>query len=178
MPLPDTPDPKKSNLYRQLSSEQLGTASKTNFDIAQDSIFLDSSSEDELRRVNLIGQASNLQSQSGPIPGTVALKASADITGSGLYKTIFQPNEGEIWQLVDTNAQITNATGTVKLRLVLWDSASSAIVIIDKEDSSVTDEFVMQSPSPIFFDSNVYLRGWAQGTFDAVSYSAVVVRVR
>ena len=178
MPLPDAGDPMKSRVYDQFRSKQTSTIIASDFKTVRDPVYLDGNSEDELRRINLVGQASNLQSQSGPIPHTVALKSSANITGSGLYKTIYQPEAGEVWQLVDANAAITNATGTVKLRLVLWDLSSSAIVIVDRQDLSVTDEFVMESPNPIYFDSNVYLRGWAQGTFDAVSWKAVVVRVR
>ena len=74
MPLPDTPNPEKSNIYRQLSSEDIQSADIDNFDVVRFPINLDASSEDELRRINLVGQAANLQSQSGPIPGTMKIE--------------------------------------------------------------------------------------------------------
>lgn len=175
MPLPNTPDPKNSNLYQQLSSEQLGTASKTNFDIAQDSIFLDSSSEDELRRVNLVGQATNLQSQSGPIVGTMSIK-QATVTGSGLFKTIHQPAQGEIWQVVAASFDLQGSSGSVKNRLYLADGSDN--VIVENESSSVDGEFIVTTTGPILYSYEVYLQGWSQGTFDDVVWEVAVVRVR
>ena len=95
MPLPQTPDPEESNLYRQLSSEQLGSVDKDNFDIVQDSVFIDSANEDELRRINLVGQATNMQSQSGPIPGTYQIIQKS---GTSVI-VILEPGDGEVWQL-------------------------------------------------------------------------------
>jgi len=175
MPLPDTPDPKTSNLYQQLSSEQLGTASKTNFDIAQDSIFLDSTSEDELRRVNLIGQATNLQSQSGPIVGTMAVK-TATIPGSGLFRTVHQPNQGEIWQVVAASFDLQNSTGNVKNRIYLSDGTNE--VIAENESASADGEFIITTSGPLYYSYEVYLQAWSQGTFDDVVWEVAVVRVR
>ena len=94
MPLPDTPNPETSNVYRQLSSENIGSADVDNFDIVRFPVNLDSSSEDELRRINLVGQAANLQSQSGPIPGT--MKCESVALSAGTNGDFFVPQEGAV----------------------------------------------------------------------------------
>jgi hypothetical protein len=110
MPLPNAPSPKDSNIYKQLSSESLGSTSKDNFDVVQNPVFLDSASEDELRRINLVGQATNLQSQSGPIPGTGKVKEVLDTTGSGTpISTLLEPSEGEAFEITAANWETKNA---------------------------------------------------------------------
>jgi hypothetical protein len=118
MPLPDSTAPEGSNLYAQMSSEQLGTASLSNFDILQDPVFLDPSSEDELRRINLMGQAANLQSQSGPLMGTVCFKTNnftADATAD-----ILTPAEGEIWRIYYPVAKCTAGSISTTPTYQLW----------------------------------------------------------
>jgi hypothetical protein len=127
-----------------------------------------------LNMMNTLAQVSNMQSSSGPIVGTMAIKTSTS-TGSGILHTIFRPDPGEIWQLVDASFDLNNATGSVNLRLYLSDGTDS--VVIDHESESASGEFTTDTIGPILFNYDVYLQGWQQGTFDGVTWKAAVVRV-
>lgn len=147
MPLPDSEPGTESNLYAQLRSSQLGTASVDAFDLVKDPVFINKEWEDELRRINLVGQASNLQSQSGPIMGTVSFKTN-DFTADAIAD-ILTPEEGEIWRVYYPIAKCTagsisttptyqlwlknNATG-VAFRIYYISSTSSSPIL--NEDAS------------------------------------------
>ena len=105
----------------------------------------------------------------------MAIKTSTS-TGSGTLHTIFRPDAGEVWQLIDASFDLNNPTGAVNLRLYLADGSNS--VIIDHESESASGEFTTDSIGPILFNYDVYLQGWQQGTFDGVTWKAAVVRVR
>lgn len=154
MPLPDSPDPKNSNLYKQLSSEQLSSASVTNFRTVIDPVYLDSSSEDELRRINLLGQATNLQSQSGPIgPGEIV--KITDDTGSGTPTgTILQPNVGEVWTIVGAQIGALNAN---KCTLHLRDATNNQTVQIAAETSAFAQFDPVATGAHVFITNNLYL---------------------
>ena len=154
MTLPDAPIPSKSNLYQQLSSEQISTASPANFQIAVDPVFLDSSSEDELRRINLVGQAANLQSQSGPIgPGQIV--KITDTTGSGSPTgDVFVPDVGQVWVIV--GAQI-GAMAANKCSLHLRDSDTNQTVQVAAETSAFAQFDPVATGGHVFITNNLHL---------------------
>ena len=84
MPLPNAkPDPAGSNVYRQLNSITLGDLTNDQFDKVYQNIFLNDMSEDELRRLALVGQArqSFSPSSSGPVGQSVTVYADSDTSG-------------------------------------------------------------------------------------------------
>lgn len=174
MPLENAPDPETSNLYRQLSSEQLSTASKTNFDTAQDPVFLDSSSEDELRRINLVGQASNMQSQSGPIANTAQV-VNTNITTSGTT-TLFTPQPGTVWQIVAAGTS-AGYTGLSWLILKIYDTTNSLSVEIASQTSYNT-EFAMNEPIYVGYPCTLVITAGGSGTGGSTDISTALVRVR
>lgn len=110
MPLPDAPPPRSSRVYQQTTGKTLQSLTVENLDTISDPVFLDRNSEDELRRINLVGQASNLQSQSGPIPGTGVVKEITDTTGSGSPESILlEPAQGEAYHITAVEWQTKNA---------------------------------------------------------------------
>jgi len=118
MPLPDAEDTKTSNLYAQLRTSQLGSADISNFEKVVDPVYVNSEFEDEMRRINLVGQASNLQSQSGPLMGTVSFKTenfTADAT-----KDILIPAQGEIWRVYYPIAKVTAGSVSTTPSYQLW----------------------------------------------------------
>jgi len=147
----------------------------TDFDLVKNQVHLEEENFQLMEALNTIGQITNMQSQSGPIPGTMAIKTSTS-TGSGTLHTIFQPDAGQVWQLIDASFDLNNPTGSVNLRLYLSDGTNS--VVIDHEAESASGEFTTASIGPILFSNTVYLQGWQQGTFDGVTWKAAVVRVR
>ena len=71
MPLPDAnPDPENSNIYEQLRTIKASDLTRSQLDIIRDPLFLDGASEDVLRRILLVGMATDQMSLSGFIPRT------------------------------------------------------------------------------------------------------------
>jgi hypothetical protein len=154
MTLPDAPKPEKSNLYRQLSSEQLATASTDNFQIAVSPVFLDASSEDELRRINLMGQAANLQSQSGPFGQGQIIKIT-DTTGSGTPTgDVFVPDDGQVWVIVGAQIGAMNAN---KCALVLRDATTNQTVQVAAETSAFAQFDPVATGGHVFITKNLHL---------------------
>ena len=80
MPLPDAvPKPPGSNIYRQLNAIKLGDLTNEQYEVVYNNIFLNDTSEDELRRLALIGLArqSYSPSSSGPIGESVTVYLGA-----------------------------------------------------------------------------------------------------
>ena len=128
MPLPDAEDPKTSNLYAQLRSSQVGSASITSFDLVKDVVFVNAEWEDEARRLKLWGELMGLSSSSGPIAGTTKIEVSA-YTGSAVYGyEAFKPPAGEVWTL--DAASVTHSGGAgaaIRTKLYLQEGSNTII---------------------------------------------------
>lgn len=92
MPLPDAPKPITSNLYRQLNSDRIEDLSPKKFAVVRNPVFTNDVSEDELRRINVAGQASGQVSGSGPIVNGVIAAKTIEQTSVGNI-TIFAPGQ-------------------------------------------------------------------------------------
>ena len=64
------------------------------FDLVKNQVHLAEENFQLLEALNVMGQISNMQSQSGPIPGTMVVKS---VTDSG---DLFLPDAGQVWQLM------------------------------------------------------------------------------
>jgi hypothetical protein len=160
-------------VYQQLSSEQLGSMSKDNFDIANDPVFANASSEDELRRLNLVGQASNMQSQSGPIPGTGRVELYANTT-SVTEADFFTPSEGESWQLL---AAQTKAFYTGQSSAELFISDGTTSVSLDRPTSAYY-EFALGEPIYITYPCKLVISFGGTGTGGTGQVTVALHRVR
>lgn len=90
MPLPDAvPKPSGSNIYHQLNSIKLGDLTNAQFDIVYNPLFLNDKSEDELRRLALIGLARQSFSPSSSGPTGESITVYCDNDSSGGKKAIF-----------------------------------------------------------------------------------------
>lgn len=182
MPLPNTPAPEESNVYRQLSSEDIQSADVDNFDIVRFPVKLDSSSEDELRRINLVGQAANLQSQSGPIAGT--MKNEAVNLSAGSNGTFFVPEEGEVWQVLDVAFNKGSGTGTGNYFVVYVDTENSDLEVPIQDSLNNGETAVQINDWPgdaIYHTKRVQVRGRytvASGSISSVDIRACFIRVR
>jgi hypothetical protein len=178
LPIPDAPEPKKSNVYKQLSSEQLGSISKTNFDIVQDPVFIAQDNEDELRRINLVGAATSMKSFSGPIPGTGKIESISGSYSSGTYVDIFTPGAGEVWQIISADFNATLSSGTVD-SVQLYVSASSTAVMIGENTGDNFDTFRDIFSGPITIDENMTVQARASsGNITALAVRLLLIRVR
>jgi len=93
----------KKDLYDQWNTKTLGGSTKLsvdNFDLIQEPVHVEAPNESSLELVNLVGQATNTQSQSGPIPGTGAVVSVTDTVGTGSPVSILlAPGEGEAYEI-------------------------------------------------------------------------------
>ena len=121
MPLPDAvPKPAGSNIYHQLNSTKLGDLTNAEFAIVRDPLFLNEVSEDELRRLALIGHArqSFSASSSGPISGKGDVVTYTQASSS--VSITVKPPPGEVWQIIAIS--VTNSvspTGSIGYSLFL-----------------------------------------------------------
>jgi len=184
MPLPNAkPDPAGSNVYRQLNSITLGDLTNEQFDKVYQNVFLNDMSEDELRRLALVGAArqSFSASSSGPIPGTSQV-INVTCTGSGVNTDIFTPGPGEVWQVMALSYIVNSGSGTISHLVFLEGNYSGApggtVVVSEKASSDAGDNFGDVDFSPLHIDENVDLRYTAYGTFTSVSVRAALIRIR
>jgi hypothetical protein len=181
MPLPNAkPDPAGSNVYRQLNSIKLGDLTNEQFNILYDNVFLNDISEDELRRLALIGAArqSMSASSSGPIPLTAKF-VTATVTDTN-KATLFRPNPGEVWALQAIGAVVTGGSGTRTFAAYNYDGTNELNWLsVSSSGSNLTFTGEGEYPdAPFYCDYNVYWRIQSTGTFDSIQYNLSVIRVR
>ena len=176
MPLPDAEDTKTSNLYSMLRSSQLSTIAQADFDKVQSPVFIESVFEDEMRRLNLVGQASNKQSQSGPLVNTQKIvSASSD----GSLVTIFRPDPNEVWEVVALSQTRTNASGSTTTAVYIYDG-SNLVLVEELSDNSGAFPLNVAAQQPFRLTYDNYLAGGysPSGNADAVNFFCSVIRVR
>ena len=150
--------PEKNNLYEQWNTKTLGSStklSKSDFDLIQDPVHIMELNERQIERINLIGQATLTQSQSGAIPGT-GQNISKDTTDSSGSPTVelFNPEYG-VWQLVAGEWAIKNSSGTNAAVLQIKDDSSGVVVRLDAITG--VDNFMVGAASPIYIDQPMSL---------------------
>lgn len=159
MPLPDAPDVETSRIYQQFKGlNALGNTSDAVTSDLMDNIrlqqFIDFNSEDELRRLLLVGLASQTMSASGPIANT-GLLVRDEQAADGTYE-LFRPGPGEVYQL--SGADFTALGGAVRCRLFLRDVTGTNVELSDITSTSTTNQFPFTDlPGPIFISQNMYL---------------------
>jgi hypothetical protein len=187
MPLPDASDAEKARIYRQFQSKNaLAGDSNGLTDQLMDALrlqtFVDTHNEDELRRISLVGSATQTMSFSGPIPGSgQIIVATID---SNVKQTIFQPGIGEVYQLVGISFERTAGSGSSTYTLYLEDGVNDVYWFYQtSSDTQVSFSADSNFPDfPMYFDRGLYLCGavsnGASGGGIAGSWKVAVVRVR
>jgi hypothetical protein len=183
MPLPNAkPEPAGSNVYRQLNSIKLGDLTNEQFDKVYQNVFLNDMSEDELRRLALVGAArqSLSASSSGPIPGTQKM-IEIDTTLANTYIDIHIAGPGEVWQFVAGSANTTSGiVGTVTTEVDIFGIDNSERLLFIDAGSSSSSDFPLNeiTQSPIVYSYGQKLRLRLEGTFTSAVRTFSVVRVR
>lgn len=190
MPLPNAkPDPAGSNVYRQLNSIKLGDLTNNQFDVVYDNVFLNDMSEDELRRLALIGAArqSFSASSSGPIPiaqGWLEFTQTGSTSADGFS---IKANADEVWQIVAISAKNDSTPSTQNNYSFYW-SKDDPFVLADALLSNSTgssstivgwevfDEGIAQ---PLYVTGDVYFHMYSNLAGNtSVIWRAYYVRVR
>ncbi len=144
MPLPDAvPKPAGSNIYRQLSDKKLGELTNQEYEVVYNNIFLNDTSEDELRRLALIGLARQSLggSSSGPISGKGGVITYTQASSS--VGVTVRPPDGEVWQIIGIS--VTNTVSPT--------GSSSYSLYLSSKDMVTAEPQKPDSSNDLFFSS-------------------------
>ena len=127
-----------------------------------------------MEALNVMGQITNMQSQSGPIANTAQV-VNTNISDSGT-NDVFAPGNGEVWQL---NAAASSAgyTGLSFLILKIQDTSNSLSVEISSQTSYNT-EFALNEPIYIGYPCKLIIQSGGSGTGGSTDIAAALIRVR
>ena len=152
-------------------------------DTVKNQVTLQLSNLELLNVLNTIGQITNTQSQSGPIPGTVdVINFASTSSGTAVAKTEdgFYSNPGEVWKIFAPSLSVGGGSGSIQheLRLI---NGGSTIEILDFSTSGgslrpTTEEGFIGGE--IYVSYPAYLVYEATGTFTNAGLALGVVRVR
>ncbi len=179
MPLPDGGEPMKSRVYDQLRSKQNSTIAATDFDTVREPIYLDGNSEDELRRLNLVGQITNMQSQSGVIPGSMSVE-DVSIDSASTWTNLFTGVQGMVYECNQFGiGSIVNRTGDLGIYIRAYDIVNDKSIIVDLTTlSGSADTNLGDVDTPLYIDQNMKLDVYVTGTFDSLLAKVLIAKVR
>jgi len=96
------------------------------FDLVRNQINLEEDNFQLLEALNTMGQITNMQSQSGPIPGTYKCEQVTSLS-SGTACNFFTPPKGQIWQVVECGFHVSGG-GNAGYFAQLEDQSNDVIV--------------------------------------------------
>ena len=204
MPLPDAPKPITSNLYRQLNSDRIEDLDPKKFAVVRNAVFTNDVSEDELRRINVAGQAAGQVSASGPLVNSLIVAKTIEQTSTGSIE-IFAPGQDPsdnesiqdyngtavqtdqqyqygVWQLLGMSVSQTGSS---------WNGNYKIYVSVGGTKVYLTDLNNTAGIAPIWTEANgsqnVFISGnsvlgcqvaTVSGTLTKFELSALLIRVR
>jgi len=147
------------------------------FDLVKNQVHLQEENFQLMEALNTMGQLTSMQSQSGPIPGTMTI-ATATAAASGNQAVVFRPDAGQVWRLVDLAVQWTGNSGTITASPVLTDDDGNDIFVGRDTSTAGHQEFPSIPQASLNITRDVFLNGWSAGTFSSGVWRAAVIRVR
>jgi len=177
MPLPYAPPPKESKVYRDLKNLKVTGVTADQLYTLKGELYAQGvdGSEDEMRRLKLLGEVSNQQSSSGPIPGTVKIVSLT--YDDNAYYDWFIPGAGEVW--LATSFYCFTATGFTAGILSFFDSKNSTRIHAGDWGSGGGDLEDNGFSTHLYFDENTYPQFYPYGTLSSSSTAQIMcVRVR
>lgn len=188
MSLPFADKPESSNIYQDLKTLVLSDLTADQFDELRNRIFSEgvNGSEDEYRRLLLLGQAAQKLSSSGPIPAT-GIVTDLDQTDGNII-VIKEPAKGEVWCVTGGSVTGTGVSGTVCYHLMTANQSDSIQGSTDRSKACLQVEVCgtagqvpLNESVPfggVFIDENVGLYAQATGTFTSIAWKVTMFRVR
>lgn len=155
------------------------------FDLIRNQVNLEEKNFQLLEALNTIGQITNMQSQSGPIPGTGFIHVT--LNPSSTAQDGFVPPAGTVWQWLGGGASLSGASGTIKSYTSMYcpnsgvnqDGGAASFVIVEDSDSSDYGAISYTVPdAPVYVTSNNYLRIQVNGTYTSGSSSVKMAYIR
>lgn len=151
------------------------------FDNVKNQITLQLSNLEALNVLNTIGQLTNSQSVSGPLPDTsFYVESSITASGAGNGKDVFKPNKGEVWAINAISTE-ENISGNGVVYVGLKDSVGNITYVIINTTGGSPWTPDADFGKMAYIDSNMTLFNYVFGTFsgsDEVVISYNLIRVR
>lgn len=162
--------PASTGLVADQAPAEIFTA--TDFDLVKNQVHLEEENFQLMEALNTMGQITNMQSQSGPIPGTSAIKTSTSTTAE--TTNVFVPNIGEVWQVM-AMSMLPAGSGSHRGIGSLGDGTNS-VELFDQSGTGTAES--LNYDTPIYITSDVYLRFTVVTVDTSLTLKAAVVRVR
>lgn len=145
------------------------------YDLVRNQINLEAANFQLLDSLNTMGQITNMQSQSGPIPGTSTIK-NVTVT-DGTVTTLFQPDAGEVWLWMNWSASTSGQGGsTINHYTYLSDgSYNDYLSVITAASTTPKNETPYAA---IYVTNEVYAKVSSGITTGSVVWLGSFVRVR
>ena len=126
------------------------------FDLVKNQIHLQEENFQLMEALNIMGQITNMQSQSGPLAGTMKMANTGRIVSS-TDTTLFQPDAGQVW--VCTGVQIDASAGSGSVTSVLhYYDGTNEVRIEAASTSGIAEYNITSTAGPLYVTSDVYLR--------------------
>mgnify|MGYP003128581798 FL=1 len=156
----------------QLPAEVFSVA---DFDLVRNQVHLEEKNFQLLEALNTMGQISNMQSQSGPIPGTSTIK-NVTVT-DGTVTTLFRPDAGQVWLWMNWSASTSGQGGsTINHYTYLSDgSYNDYLSVITAASTTPKNETPYAA---IYVTNEVYAKVSSGITTGSVVWLGSFVRVR
>ena len=156
--------------------------SATDFDLVKNQVHLSIENMELIETLNRLGRITNMQSQSGPIPGTGKIVKFTDSSPtSGQTYTVFTPNVGEVWEIVTADYAAPTSSGqldSIQLKIKEWSTGEEVMVAENATDDSY-DTFKDLFGSTIYVDENMSVTARPNdANLTAITVQLLVVRVR
>jgi len=183
MPLPDAePKPNKANIYEQFSHIKVQDFTRENLDVVRKPLNLNSESEDVLRRILLVGLASDQLSIGGPIPGSMdVFKIIVDTSGSGVTgfgDGLATVPLGQVWQLYGLSIAPQGVSGTISSEVRIFGPGNISTEFVSGSSSSGSSYPLQEDFGPFFIGGGSKIQYEATGTFTTMELRYCAVRVR
>lgn len=148
------------------------------FDQVKNQVTLQLSNLELLNVLNTIGQVTNTQSVSGPLPGTQEVVNYVK-TDSG-FSTIVEPGLNEVYQYqAGSVVSVSGGSGNITTEVSILDPDGNRVLIIDISSSGSSDYPVTETNfAPLYIAYPNKLQFKHEGTFTSVTSNFCTIRVR
>ena len=183
-------DPVAKNIADQLSNFTVGAPQPStgligdqtpetvfdadDFDKIKNQMTLQMQNLDAFEMLNVLSRLSNTSSSSGPIPNTSVIKTST-FTGSTGNKTVFQPDKGQVWQIM-AMSMTPSGSGSYRGIVNLKNSDGDFVELVDKSATGTAES--LQYDTPLFITNEVFLDFTVVTVDTALALKVAFVRVR
>jgi hypothetical protein len=161
-----------------ITGDQLPANLFTQGDFNQEkrNLFVNLDNYEVINTLNAIGEITGSQSTSGPLIGTQKIVGGSS---TGTAVTVFQPDPGEVWELVAISQTRTNATGSTTTALRLSDGTDT-VMLEEFSDNSGEVPLATNEASPIRISNENFLTIAYSPSANAerINAFASVIRVR